>query len=525
MPEEKLTEKEKASMQDALKAAALSDTEARKLAEGEDESGQTTSPIESGEDLLSAATSALDFVEKLDGSAPRTEAVAPKDAIAGFDALLRKLETLRSDIAALQRGVVGVFAAQLLTFRGKVVELKSRISDEMVEKLRMQFFKSFIETTFVDIVDNEFVALEKDLVSKIVQQTQEKFKEFATRVRESEVDLRSTIVEQENVVRSFMQSLEEDAASQRQILTEKETEIQRLEGQIRQFQSRIDSSMGVDAARGEMARKVSNLESEVASLRQEIFKKDKLVQAQTSEAEQARTEVEEFRVKVGELQSELAVYKTEKETARGAPRRSDTEIKTLQAKLDLLEKAVTNKRKEGETYAAKTKQLELELSKTAAEKAAAEKESRGRLKELDSIQDRIREVKGLEERVHSLDQDLKTAKDRATMVEMQREAYEKATRLMEKERDLALERRDLSDERTRRYIKVLGMEKNTKVLILVDEVGSMTFVDLAKSLGTQTALVAKAARELEKLGVLKIEGDKALSTLKEIQVQEGEVKV
>jgi hypothetical protein len=134
-------------------------------------------------------------------------------------------------------------------------------------------------------------------------------------------------------------------------------------------------------------------------------------------------------------------------------------------------------------------------------------------------------VKGLEERVHSLDQDLKTAKDRTTMVEMQREAYEKATRLMEKERDLALERRDLSDERTKRYIKVLGMEKNTKVLILVDEVGSMTFADLAKSLGTQTALVAKAARELEKLGVLKIEGDKAVSTLKEIQIQEGEVKV
>jgi chromosome segregation ATPase len=283
--------------------------------------------------------------------------------------------------------------------------------------------------------------------------------------------------------------------------------------------------MGIDAARGEMARKVSNLESEVASLRQEIFKKDKLVQAQTSEAEQARTEVEELRVKVGELQSELAVYKTEKETAKGAPRRSDTEIKTLQSKLDLLEKAVTDKRKEAEIYAAKTKQLELELSKTAAEKAAAEKESRGRLKELESIQDRIREVKGLEERVHSLDQDLKTAKDRTTMVEMQREAYEKATRLMEKERDLALERRDLSDERTRRYIKVLGMEKNTKVLILVDEVGSMTFADLAKSLGTQTALVTKAARELEKLGVLKIEGDKAVSTLKEIQIQEGEVKV
>jgi chromosome segregation ATPase len=525
MPEEKLTEEEKAALQDALKGAGLSDADVRRIAEGEDESGQTTLPVESGEDLLSAATSALDFVEKLEGSAPKAEAVAPKDAVAGFDALLRKLETLRSDIAALQRGVVSVFAAQLLTFRGKVVELKSRISDEMVEKLRMQFFKSFIEQTFVDIVDNEFAALEKELVDKIVQQTQEKFKEFATRVRESEVDLRGTIVQQQDVVRSFMQSLEEDAAAQREILTEKETEIRRLEGQIRQLQSKIDSSMGIDMARGEITRRVSELESEIASLKQEVFQKDSLAQAETSEAEKAHAEVEELRVKVGELQSELAVYKTEKETAKGAPRRSEAEVKTLQSKVDLLEKAMSEKRKEAEALAAKAKGLELELSKSTAERTAAEKESRQRLKELESIEDRIREVKNLEDQVHTLQQDLKTAKDKASMVEMQREAYEKATRLMEKERDLALERRDLSDERTKRYIKALGLDKNTKVLVMVDEVGSITFADLAKSLGTQVALVAKAAREFEKLGVLKIEGDRAVSTLKEVQIQEGEVKV
>jgi hypothetical protein len=69
------------------------------------------------------------------------------------------------------------------------------------------------------------------------------------------------------------------------------------------------------------------------------------------------------------------------------------------------------------------------------------------------------------------------------------------------------------------------MENNTKVLLLVDEVGSVTFTELGKSLGTPVGLVKKWARELEKLGVLKIRGEKVMSTLKDLKVKEGEVKV
>jgi myosin heavy subunit len=504
LPDDKLTDKEKAALQDMLRGAALTDAEVRKMAEGEDESGQSLLPVESGEDLLSAAATALDFVEKLDGVIPRPEVLPPRDAVAGFDALLKKLETLRGDISSLQRGVVGVFAAQLLTFRGKVVELKTRISEEMVEKLKMQFFKSFIEATFIDIVDNEFAALEKDLVDKIVEQTQERFKEFAGRVRESELDLRSTIVEQQDIVRSFMQS---------------------LEAQIRKLQSQFDSTKTLDAAKEEMGRKLEELDSEIAALRQQIVRKDGLIESKVREYEEVRAQVEELQVKLGEVQSELAVYKTDKESTKGVSKKSDAEVRSLQSKIELLEKAVADKRKEAETSTIRAKELEIELRKAAGDRAAIEKESRDRLKELDGVQSRLKEVKDLEEKVHQIQQELKATKDKVGIVEMQREAFEKATRLMEKERDMALEQRDLSDERTKRYIKVLGMEKNTKVLLLVDEVGSMTFADLAKSLGTQVGLAAKHARELEKLGVLKIDGDKAVSTLKRFEIKEGEVKV
>jgi hypothetical protein len=134
-------------------------------------------------------------------------------------------------------------------------------------------------------------------------------------------------------------------------------------------------------------------------------------------------------------------------------------------------------------------------------------------------------VKDLEEKLYQTEAQLKEAQDKIPIVEMQREAFEKATRLMEKERDMALEMRDLANERTQRYIKVIGMENDTKVLLLVDEVGSMTFKELGKALGIPVGLATKHARSLEKLGVLKVDDDKAYSTLRDLEIEEGEVQV
>ncbi|MHA2152206.1 MAG: hypothetical protein ACXAAQ_09515, partial [Candidatus Thorarchaeota archaeon] len=110
----------------------------------------------------------------------------------------------------------------------------------------------------------------------------------------------------------------------------------------------------------------------------------------------------------------------------------------------------------------------------------------------------------MDEKIHNLQQGTKAVEEALKISEMQKEAFEKATKLVEKERDFALEQRDLADERTQRYIKVLGMEGNTKVLLLVDEVGSITFTELGKSLGVPKGQATKWARELKKLGVLEI---------------------
>jgi peptidoglycan hydrolase CwlO-like protein len=524
MSGKKLTDKEKTSLDEALKGAVLSDSELERLAEGVDESGETIMPVEDGEDLISAAALALDFVDHLETSAPR-EMAGDEDAVAGFDALLKKLETLRADISSLQRGVVGVFAAQLLTFRGNVVDLKSRISEEMVERLRMKFYKQFIETMFVDIVDSEFSALEKELVDKIVQQTQERFKEFALRVRESEVDLRRTIVEQQDIVRSFMTSLEEETVAQRTELSEKHAEVTKLELEIRSLQSRVDTGKAVGVAKDEYERRITSLEEEVKDLKDDVLLKDALVEKRTQNTEEAKKEVEELKLKLGEARSEIEVYKEETALAKPQSEKTEAEIEALSSKIELLETSLEDKRKEGDRAAASIKQLETQIEDLKGEKAGAEREAAGRLAELDGLQSRIAEIKAMDEKIHTLEREGKDAKEQAKITEMQKDAFEKATRLMEKERDMALQQRALSNERTQRYIKVLGMEGNTKVLLLVDEVGSITFTELGKSLGVPKGQTMKWARELHKLGVLEIKGESVKSTLKQMDIKEGEVKV
>jgi len=520
----KLTDKERAALDDALKGAVLSDSEIERLAEGVDESGETVMPVEDGEDLISAAALALDFVEHLETSAPR-ELSGDEDAVAGFDALLKKLETLRADISSLQRGVVGVFAAQLLTFRGNVVDLKTRISEEMVERLRMKFYKQFIESMFVDIVDSEFSALEKELVDKIVEQTQERFKEFALRVRESEVDLRRTIVEQQDIVRSFMTSLEEETVAQRTELAEKQAEVTKLELEIRSLQARVDTGKAVGIAKDEYERRIKSLEEEIKDLKDDVLLKDALIEKRTQNIEEARNEVEELKLKHSEALSQIEVYKEEAALAKPQSEKTEAEVEALSSKIELLETTLETKRKEGDTAAATIKELETQIEDLKGEKAGAEKEAAERLAELDRIQNRIAEIKKMDEQIHTLERENKDASEQIKIIEMQKEAFEKATRLMEKERDIALQQKDLSNERTQRYIKVLGMEGNTKVLLLVDEVGSITFTELGKTLGVPKGQAMKWARELHKLGVLDIQGESVKSTLKQANIKEGKVKV
>jgi chromosome segregation ATPase len=300
-------------------------------------------------------------------------------------------------------------------------------------------------------------------------------------------------------------------------LTKLDLEVKKLHGQITE-----DRTTAVE--KGEYERRIADLESQVSSFRDDLLIKDAMIDARTKDVQEARAEAEDLKIQIGELKTQLEVFKAEAALAKPKSEKTEAEIAALDAKISLLESTLEDKRKDEDKLKAQIKQLELDIKDAKTNQIAAEKEAAERLGELTAVQDRIAEIKSLDEKIHNLEKELKVTKEEIPILEQQKQAFEKATHLMEKERDLALEQRDLADERTKRYIQVLGMENNTKVLLLVDEVGSITFKELGKSLGVPEGQATRWARDLEKVGVLKIRGDKVSSTLKDLKIEEGEVK-
>jgi chromosome segregation protein len=271
----------------------------------------------------------------------------------------------------------------------------------------MKFYKQFIETMFVDIVDSEFSALEKELVDKIVEQTQDRFKEFALRVRESEVDLRRTIVEQQDIVRSFMTSLEEETVAQRSELVEKQAEVTKLELEIRSLQARVDTGKAVGVQKEEYERRITSLEEEVKDLKDDVLIKDALVEKRTQNTEEARKEVEELTFKLGEAMSQLDVYKEEAALAKPQSEKTEAEIEALGSKIELLETTLEEKRKEGDVTAASIKQLETQIQDLTEAKTGAEQQAAERLVEIENMQSRFAEVKEMDEKIHTLEREKK----------------------------------------------------------------------------------------------------------------------
>ncbi|MHA2378835.1 MAG: hypothetical protein ACXADS_06145, partial [Candidatus Thorarchaeota archaeon] len=65
-PDEKLTDEEKAKLQESLRKASLDDKEIQSMAQGLDEAEPLMMPVDSSDDLLSAAAVALEFVEGME---------------------------------------------------------------------------------------------------------------------------------------------------------------------------------------------------------------------------------------------------------------------------------------------------------------------------------------------------------------------------------------------------------------------------------------------------------------------------
>ena len=188
--------------------------------------------------------------------------------------------------------------------------------------------------------------------------------------------------------------------------------MKKLELEVGSLQKKITGERAADVAKEEYERRITSLEEQVRSFRDDVLIKDAMVDARTKDVETLKAEAEDLKMQISELQSQAEVFKAEAAIAKPQTERTEAEIEALNSKISLLESTLENKRKEADASVASIKKLELQIKDLTGDKASAEKEAADRLAELDSIQGRIAEIKQLDQQIHDLQKELKDTKER-----------------------------------------------------------------------------------------------------------------
>ncbi len=450
---------------------------------------------------------ALKWVDSLESREKSSELieVAPEE---GFDVILEKLEELRNEVNRLQRGIITVFASQLLQLRKKISSLSGDISDEMVRRLRMKFFKPFIETTYRSIVDDEFEKLEREIIDNIVKSTGDKFKDFAISVRESEEKLRSVVMDQKEVVEEYLKSLERELDAARDKNLKNSRIIEDLKRENLELRKQLGLLREKGAIAGEVDRKLEELTDELDSLRAQLAKKDVTISSLRESLEKAKKRIDELTKRNGDLEAQLEIFKTEASSGSADVEKYRIEIESLKSKIEILERALDEKRMQAELAQSKIRKLEDELelarSKTSESTISISEDA---IKELTELRERVKHVVELEEKVTKLENEQKQYLAKIDELKSQlEEAQQTAMAFQQIVEDLQ-KAKDEAEYLMGRYKTILDSDNQYKMIILLDSVKSMNLDSLAKTLGAPKGLVKSWAMKLQKLGLIEIEGD------------------
>ncbi len=450
---------------------------------------------------------ALKWVDSLESKERTPELIeaAPEE---GFDVILDKLEELRTEVNRLQRGIITVFASQLLQLRKKISSLSGDISDEMVRRLRMKFFKPFIETTYRSIVDDEFERLEREIIDNIVKSTGDKFKEFAISVRESEEKLRSVVMDQKEVVEEYLKSLERELDAERDKNIKNTRIIEDLKRENLELRKQLGLLREKGAIAGETDRRIDELTDELDSLRAQIAKKDVTIAGLRESLEKAKQRIDELTKRNGDLEAQLEIFKTEASSGSADVEKYRIEIESLKSKISILEKALEEKRMQAELAQSKIRKLEdeLELARSTTSESTVTV-SEDVMKELTELRERIKHVVELEEKVSKLEDERKQYIAKIDELKAQvDEAQQNAMAFQQIVEDLQ-KAKDEAEYLMGRYKTILDSDNQYKMIILLDSVKAMNLDALAKTLGAPKGLVKSWAMKLQKLGLVEIEGD------------------
>ncbi|MFQ6124805.1 MAG: hypothetical protein ACE5R6_09420 [Candidatus Heimdallarchaeota archaeon] len=198
-------------------------------------------------------------------------AVTPEEPVLGFKTIFQRIGDLKVGIDSLESEVASTLVSWVQQLREDLVEVRTSIGQHFAEKLKMKMFKKFVEKTYEDILLKEFEKIESNSLKELTQHLSENFFKTRANVAKAETSLSRSVEEQENVVRSYLSTLEREIEDLREIRTELKADLEVKDAQIERLQAQTRGTGSV----GELERELKVRKDEITLLKKQVEEREK----------------------------------------------------------------------------------------------------------------------------------------------------------------------------------------------------------------------------------------------------------
>lgn len=198
-------------------------------------------------------------------------AVSPEEPVLGFQTIFQRIIDLKVGIDSLESEVASTLVSWIQQLRDDLIEVRTSIGQHFAEKLKMKMFQKFVEKTYEDILLKEFEKIESRSRKELTQRLSENFLKTRTNVAKAETSLSQSVEEQENVVRSYLSTLERESEDLRENRIELKAELEVKDAQIDRLQAQTRGTGEV----GELERELKVRRDEITLLKKQVEEREK----------------------------------------------------------------------------------------------------------------------------------------------------------------------------------------------------------------------------------------------------------
>ncbi|UCE09514.1 MAG: helix-turn-helix domain-containing protein [Candidatus Thorarchaeota archaeon] len=391
----------------------------------------------------------------------------------------RKLMTIDETTDRIERDLIPVILSFLVGLKGNLVNIRDTIAARSKSRAKTALQSTYVESEVKPIIEEEFAGIEASLTSGMSEPVLEKVRDITDGLKAA---LKVTVEELTTLKGSV------DDFTQRS-----STEVEFLAKQLA-LKPKVETPKEVAEELKAIQRKVEELERELGIANQKLETRESNIKGLQDEIARTKAQNEEMESTIAALRG------TPTDTAQVAELRQ--KIKALEASRELLEEKVKEANKAEEEIRSRGSQLRGEID----QKDIQIGDLRGRIRQLEEdiskTADKLAEVEDLRARLRSYeagDQARETARIKAEL-ERVGAAHERLTN----DHTETLERLRVAESMRDAYLAIMKISDKTKAYLTVQDQGSMTIRELARSLGVSPATVTTWAEDYERLGIAKI---------------------